>query len=268
MLRTFIAAICFLTALGADAQFITPDANALLQVYWDQSGIQDTYANTWTAEGSPSLASSEFGYSAGGAGFSASDFWYNPPYSAFDFTATECSMSPFICGDPGFTAVLAFKTDSAVGTRFLLSDVTLGDGNGWYLSVSAPRKAQFRAFGLIGSANVYAIDYQALDTGTGLQVVCFGIDADLTPQLKANGRAMVSGSPGEWLDVCDPPDPLDPACIAGFIPSYGDSFLGIHDGFNTAWRPAQWETYFEIYLTRTPITSELCESLEAEIRGE
>jgi hypothetical protein len=267
MLRALVVAIFLLSAFGADAQFITEDANALLHVYWTPSGIQDTKANTWTAEGSPSLASAEFGYSAGGEGFSTSDFWFNSALSAFDFTAVGCSTPPFVCGDPAFTAVLAFRTDSAVGTRFLLSDVTLGDGDGWYLSVSTPRKAQFRAFGLLDSSNVYATDTQGLDVGTGLQVICFGIDADLTPRLQANGRAMVSGSPGEYENVCSPPDP-DPSCLAAFIPSYGDGFLGIHDGFNTAWRPAAWETFFEVYLTRTPITSALCESLEAEIRGE
>jgi hypothetical protein len=262
-----LVAFLVLPVSEANAQFIADDGSTVLHVYWDSNGIQDTYSNTWTPEGSPSLASAEFGYAAGGEGFSTSDFWFNPAISAFDFTASECSTSPFVCGDPAFTAVLAFKTNSATGTRFLLSDVTLGDGDGWYLSVTAPRKAQFRAFGLLGSSNVYATDLQALDTGTGLQVICFGIDADLTPQLKANGRSMVSGDPGAYENVCDPPDP-DPSCSAAFIPSYGDGFLGIHDGFNTAFKPAAWETFFEIYLTRTPITSTLCESLEAEIRGE
>ena len=248
MKRIILAVVVVAMAQSVEAQKITPDGAALSQVYWDSAGIADTLGVSWQVEGAPSLASGAFGYLAGGTGFGTSDFWYESPYSVFDFTAAECAGSG--CGSPSFTAVLAFTTSGATGTRFLLSDVVAGNGDGWYLLVSTPRKVQFRAFGLLDSANVYATDTQGLDVGTGLQVICFGLDADLTPRLKANGRAMVSGEPG-----------------SGFVPSYGDSFIGIHDGFNTAWRPAAWETYFEVYLTRTPITSDLCESLESEVRS-
>jgi hypothetical protein len=248
MRRIILVVVVAMLARWTQAQKITPDGAALSQVYWDASGIADTFGVSWQVEGSPSLVAGAFGYTAGGAGFSGSDFWYEPPYSVWDFTAPECATSE--CGSPAFTAVLAFTTSGATGTRFLLSDVTYGSGDGWYLAVTAPRRVQFRAFGLMDSENVYATDMQGLDVGTGLQVVCFGLDVDMTPRLKANGRAMVSGEPG-----------------SGFVPSYGDSFIGIHDAWNSAWRPAAWETYFEIYLTRTPITVEVCESLEAEVRS-
>lgn len=260
-----LAVVVGAVAWSVEAQKITPDGAVQSQVYWDGAGLQDAVSSGWAAEGSPAVVGPAFGYGAGGSGFTAGDFWYQASPSAWDFTAPECSMSPYVCGSPAFTAVVAFSTDGAVGTRFLLSDVTLGGGNGWYLSVSAPRKVQFRAFGLLGSENVYATDSQGLDVGTGLQVVCFGVDADLTPRLKANSRAMVSGAPGEWTNVCDPQYDI-PECYSAFIPSYGPGFIGLHDGFDTAWRPAQWESFYEVYLTRTPITAELCESLEAQVR--
>lgn len=280
------ALISVLPTLG-EAQFITPDANAILHVYWDNGGIQDAFGSTWGAEGSPSLASAEFGYAAGAEGFTATDFYFNgsddaqpswnPPYSVMDFTADECVYDPWTCGSPSFTAVLAFKNTGGTtnpGQRFLLSDVTYGTGNGWYLyTQSIPgvggreRIARFSAPGLIQSANVNATDTSALTEGEGLQVICFGIDENLTPKLEANGRTMVSGSPGIWENMCDPPVE-DPSCYAAFMPSYGPGYLGLHDGFGTAWKPALFKTFYEFYMTRSPISGDLCDDLRAEIVGE
>jgi hypothetical protein len=286
MFRTVIAALFLFAALPTLAQFITDDANAVLHVYWDTYGIQDTKANAWGETGTVTPAGAEFGYSAGAEGFTSGDWYFNgsndpqpswnPPYSVMDFTADECAYDPWICGSPSFTGVLAFKNtggDTNPGTRFLLSTPTLGTGNGWYLytqSFGTPPRERLVSFyspGLMWPAPPRAQDNQGIVAGDGLQVICFGVTADLEPAIKANGRAIVTGPAGDWQDLCDPPTGA-PECISAFIPSYGPGYLGIHDGFGTQWRPATDKTYYEFYITRTPITSTLCEDLEAEIRGE
>lgn len=286
-MKRFMIVAMLLMPLLASAQFITDDANAILHVYWNQNGTQDTKSNTWEMEGSVSLASSEFGYAAGVTGFTATDFIYNgsneaqpswdPPYSIMDFTADECAYDPWICGSPTFTGVLAFKNTGGTtnpGVRFLLSTQTWGDGNGWHISTESiagvggrERIVRFYADGLFWPTPPRAQDTNGLIEGEGLQILCFGITEGLEPALKANGRTMMIGPAGDWQNLCDPPVE-DPACYAAFMPSYGPGYLGIHDGFGDQWRPALFKTYYEFYMTRTPITDELCSSLAAEIIGE
>jgi hypothetical protein len=303
-----------LPCAGAEAQKITPDANAFIQLSWDGAQISDGMGNTdWGMHGFVPQVGPAFGYAGGAGPFSLTNFYAmgnqfpkpewdirQAPYSIMDtlvpidWEACTTGTGPCWGESPAFTGVLVFSIPDGTmnHSEMLLSTSSAWSGpDGWYLYHWGPmRMVRFYA-ALLNQGNtwIFSSDTQGLNTGTGLQVVCFGITEDLRTLIKANGRsAVISSAQGETWPVCsceDTGSEIDPntglpidyqQCIDeewcvqtfNFWYSYGPSFLGVEDGIDgPPYGAATHDVYYEYYQTTTPASDELCADLTAQVLG-